>query len=136
MTPRGAILAIGAVVIAIVLAVAWYTFGTWPVPGGYAFPRHSLFGGPTALFEGRLQDVGGCIRTDGDDSFAVVWPPGYRLSIEAGEPVVRAGFREIRMGEQIRMGGGYYESGDPPPGSRDVGGCAPPFFLSTGLSDP
>jgi hypothetical protein len=33
------------------------------------------------------------------------------------------------------MGGGYYEDGQPPPESRDLGDCAPPFFLSTGLSD-
>jgi hypothetical protein len=133
---RRALLAIGAVAMAIMLSVGWYAFGAWPVPSGYSFPRHSMFGGPDALFEGTLRDVAGCIRTDGADSFAVVWPPGYRLSIEAGEPVVHAGLRKVHMGEQLRMGGGYYESGDPPPGSRDLGGCAPPFFLSTSFSDP
>ncbi|HUF06626.1 MAG TPA: hypothetical protein VMP86_04460 [Candidatus Binatia bacterium] len=35
----------------------------------------------------------------------------------------------------VRMGGGYYEDGAPPPGSRDLGSCVPPFFLSTGFTD-
>jgi hypothetical protein len=79
--------------------------------------------------------VDGCIRAAGSESFAVVWPPGYWLSIEVGEPIVHGGSGEVGMGEQVRMGGGYYEDGAPPPGSRDVGNCAPPFFLSTGLTD-
>lgn len=94
-------------VVAIALSVGWYAFGAWPVPNGYSFPRHSQFGGPDALYVGTLENVGGCIRAAGDDSFAVVWPPGYWLSIDAGEPVVHGGFREVRMGEPVRMGGGY-----------------------------
>lgn len=127
-----------AVVVIVALAAAvgvWLVFGAFPVPDGYAFPRHSMFGGPAALFEGALQDVDGCIRTDGDPSFAVVWPPGYRLGIESGDAVVHAPDRKVRMGEAVRMGGGYYEDGQPPPGSRDIEACAPPFFLSTGFSD-
>ena len=88
-----------------------------------------------AQFVGILEEVDGCIRAAGDASFAVVWPPGYWLTIEDGEPVVRRLARGVRMGEPVQMGGEYYEDGQPPPGSRDIGECAPPFFLSTGLSD-
>jgi hypothetical protein len=101
--------------------------------GGLFLP--APFGGPDAVFAGALEDANGCIRTAGDQSFAVIWPPGYRLSLEHGEPVVHRGARGIGMGEPIRMGGGYYEDGSPPPGARDVGDCAPPYFLSTGLTD-
>lgn len=132
---RRVVLVLGVVAVTVALYLAWSTYGSWPVPSGYSFPRHSMWGGPTALFVGTLDDVDGCIRTVGDESFAVVWPPGYRLSVEGGEPVVHGGSRSVRTGEQVRMGGGYYEDGQPPPGTRDVGNCAPPFFLSTGLTD-
>jgi hypothetical protein len=92
-------------------------------------------GGPDALYVGTLEDVDGCIRAAGDVSFAVVWPPGYHLGVDGGEPVIHGSFRDVGTGEQVRMGGGYYEDGLPPPGTRDVGSCAPPFFLSTGFSD-
>ncbi len=128
-------LALGIVAVAVALSLAWYVYGTWPVPEGYSFPRHSMLGGPAALYVGSLEDADGCIRTAGDQSFAVIWPPGYRLSLEGGEPVVHGGARDIGMGELIRMGGGYYEDGSPPPGARDVDDCSPPYFLSTGLTD-
>jgi hypothetical protein len=132
---RRSVLALGIVAVAVAFYLAWSTYGAWPVPGGYSFPRHSMWGGPEALYVGTLEDVDGCIRAAGDESFAVVWPPGYRLSIEEGEPVINGGFRHVGMGEDVRMGGGYYEDGQPPPETRDVGTCAPPFFLSTGFSD-
>lgn len=128
-------LVLGIAAVAVALYVAWSTYGSWPVPGGYSFPRHSMWGGPQALFEGTLRDVDGCIRAGEDESFAVVWPPGYRLGVEDGEPVVLGGPRDVGMGEHVRMGGGYYEDGQPPPGTRDVGGCTAPFFLSTGFTD-
>lgn len=59
----------------------------------------------------------------------------YRLNLEGGEPVIHGGARGIGTGEPIRMGGGYYEVGFPPPGARDLGDCSPPYFLSTGLAD-
>lgn len=133
---RRSALVIGVVVLLGALYLAWQVYGGWPAPAGYSFPRHSMWGGgPAALFVGTLEHVEGCIRAKGDDSFGVVWPPGYRLSVEDGEPVIHGGSREVRMGEPVRMGGGYYEDGRPPPGTRDVGSCAPPFFLSTGFSD-
>jgi len=132
---RRLLLALGVAAAAVALSVTWFVYGSWPVPDGYFFPRHSMFGGPDALYVGTLVGVDGCIRTAGDGSFAVVWPPGYGLSIEDGEPVIHGGFSEVGMGEQVRMGGGYYEDGSPPPGARDIGTCAPPFFLSTGFSD-
>ena len=129
-------LVLGVIAVAIALSVLWYVYGSWPVPEAYSFPRHSSWGGgPTALFEGTLQEESGCIRTAGEESFAVVWPPGYRLSLEGGEPVVRGGGREVAMGAAVQMGGGYYEDGEPPPGARNVGGCGPPYFLSTGFTD-
>lgn len=85
---------------------------------------------------GTLEDVDGCIRATAEyGSFAVVWPPGYWLSIDDNEPVVHGFTRDAGMGEPVRMGGGYREDGQPPPGSRDIGGCAPPFFLTTGFGD-
>jgi hypothetical protein len=129
------LLVLGIVVVAVAGYLAWSTYGSWPVPSGYSFPRHSMWGGPDALYAGTLKDVDGCIRAAGEESFAVVWPPGYRLSVEDGEPVVHGGSRQVRIGEQVRMGGGYYEDGLPPPESRDIGACAPPFFLSTGFSE-
>ena len=129
------LLVAGVIVVAVALYLAWSTFGSWPVPQGYSFPRHSMYGGPDALFEGTLEDVNGCIRSDEDGSFAVVWPPGYRLSLTDGQPVIHGGGQEVGMGQPVRMGGGYYEDGAPPPGTRDVGSCEPPFFLSTGFSD-
>lgn len=131
---RRLVLGFGLVAAAVALSVAWLVYGGWPALDGYSFPRHSMIGGPDALYEGTLEDVDGCIRTT-DGSFAVVWPPGYRLSSEDGEPVVHGGFRGVGMGERVRMGGGYYEDGRPPPEARDVGTCAPPFFLSTGFTD-
>lgn len=126
---------LGVAVAAVAVALVWNVVAGWPVPSGYSFPRHSMFGGPDAVFEGTLEDVDGCIRATGEGSFAVVWPPGYWLSIEAGQPVVHGVGRRAGMGEPVRMGGGYYEDGHPPPGTRDTGACAAPFFLSTGLAD-
>jgi len=135
MKVRRVVLLLGVGFVAVALSAAWYAYGAWPVPDGYSFPRHSMFGGPAALYEGTLEDVDGCIRAAGDESFAVVWPPGYWLNVEAGEPLVHGYFREVGMGEPVRMGGGYYEDRQPPPETRDVGDCAPPFFLSTGFTD-
>jgi hypothetical protein len=127
-------LATGVVVLAISGYAAWYVYGAWPVPDGYSFPRHSFWGGgPAALFEGKLHDSGGCIRTAGTQHFTVVWPPGYRLTLAGGQPVVQGGGRDLRMGELVRMGGGFYEDGDPPPTTFDLGSCPPPYFLSTGF---
>jgi hypothetical protein len=121
--------------IALVVAVAltaWNVYGAGPVTEGYEFPRHSIWGGgPGALFEGQLIEVGGCIETAGEESSTVVWPPSYFLTVEDGEPVVHGGWREVRMGESVRMGGGWYPT--VPPTGRNVAGCPPPFFLSTGF---
>ena len=132
---RRSLLVIAVLVVAIGGYLIWYLYGPWPVPEGYSFPRHSMLGGPQALFAGSLEDVDGCIRTAGEGSFAVVWPPGYSLSVDDGEPIIHGGSRVVRMGDEVRMGGGYYEDGAPPPGTRDVGACSPPYFLSTGLTD-
>jgi len=125
----GVVLALG------VAAGAWYFFGPTHVPDGYRFPRHGMFGGPTGLYEGTLLEEDGCIRTD--DGFTVAWPPGYRLGLEDGEPVVTGGLRKVRMGEPVRMGGGYYESEPLPDVLSDAAdaGCPMPYFLSTGWAD-
>jgi hypothetical protein len=129
-------LPLAAAVLVVGAFTVWYVYGTWPVPEGYGFPRHSMWGsGPEALFEGTLQDVDGCIRTGGGQPFTVVWPPGYALAVDDNEPVVHGSSREIRMGQVVRMGGGYYESGDAPPTTITVGNCPPPYFLTTGLAD-
>ncbi len=132
---RRSVLLLGVVAVAAAPYLAWYVYGGWPVPNGYSSPRHSMLGRPDALYVGSLEDVDGCIRAAGDESFAVVWPPGYRLSVEGGEPVIHGSSRDVGMGEPVRIGGGYYEDGRPPAGTRDVGSCAPPFFLSTGFTD-
>ena len=124
-----------ALAIAGVAFVAWLTYGAWPVPAGYTYPRHSIWGGPTGLFEGTLTLDGSCVRTDEASPATVVWPPGYRLAVVGAEPVVFGGTRGLRMGEPIRMGGGWYEDGSPPPTTFDLGDCPAPYFLSTGFVD-
>ena len=51
--------------------------------------------------------------------------------------LIHGGGRTVHMGEQVRMGGGYYES-EPLPdvlsGAADAG-CPMPIFLSTGWAD-
>jgi hypothetical protein len=132
---RGAVVLVVAV-LAVGALTVWYVYGAWPVPEGYAFPRHSIWGsGPAALFEGTLVVEDGCIQTAAATPATVVWPPGFRLAIEDGEPVVHGGSRDLRMGQPVRMGGGWYESGDPPPTSFDIGNCPAPYFLSTGVID-
>lgn len=121
------------VVIALAAYAGWYVYGAWPVPHGYDFPRHSIWGGgPLALFDGTLILDGTCVRT-ATDGATVVWPPGYRLAIVGGEPVVFGGSRRLPMGQRIQMGGGFYDN--PPPTSFDVGDCPAPYFLSTGFID-
>lgn len=129
-----AVLGAGLVVAAVLAFVLWYVYGAWPVPSGYEFPRHSLWGGgPTALFEGTLVERDGCIRTDGGDT--VVWPPGYSLSVEAGQPVVHGSGLQVRMGERVRLGGGEYSRSQL--GAVASHGaqtrCQAPFFLTTGF---
>ena len=130
---------LAALAIAILLAVAfagWYVYGAWPEPDGYDFPRHSLWGGgPLALFEGVLVEQDGCIRSAGPgEQYTVVWPPGYHLAVKDGVEIL-GGSKPIQLGEPVRMGGGYYEAGDPPPTAFNIGNCPAPYFLSTGLID-
>lgn len=68
------LLAIGVLVLAIGGYLLWFLYGGGPPPAGYSFPRHSMLGGPQALFKGSLENVEGCIRTAGEGSLAVVWP--------------------------------------------------------------
>ena len=136
MPPVRRVAIAGVTVIALVGAAgAWYLYGPVPAPAGYHFPRHTLWGGPTGLYEGTLEETDGCVHTA--DGFTVAWPPGYRLDTDDGEIVIRGGGRTVHMGEQIRMGGGYYES-EPLPdvlsGAADAG-CPMPIFLSTGWAD-
>jgi hypothetical protein len=121
------------VVAAVIGVVAWSTYGAWPVPEGYAFPRHSIWGGPTALYEGSLRIEGACIQTQ--DGATIVWPPFSSLAIVDGEPVVRLGIAELRIGPAVRLGGGWYESGDPPPTTFNLQTCPAPYFLTTGVAD-
>ncbi len=125
---------LGIMFVLAVVYAGWMLYGGWPAPDGYEFPRSSLWGGgPTALFDGELVEVDGCIRAGGEDAATVVWPPGYSLTLEGGEPVVHGSFRDMRMGEPVQMGGGWYDGA--PPTSRDTEGCPPPYFLSTGFVD-
>jgi hypothetical protein len=58
------VLATVIAVLAVAAFTGWYVYGAWPVPDGYTFPRHSIWGsGPAALFEGTLLIEDGCIRT-------------------------------------------------------------------------
>jgi hypothetical protein len=129
-------LLLAVAVVAVGAYTAWYVYGAWPVPDGYEFPRHSMWGqGPAGLFEGTLVEEDGCIRTE--DGFTVIWPPGYRLSVDAGEPAVHGSGQEIRMGERVAMGGGWYELGPLPEVAAQAEGsrCGGPYFLTTGLVD-
>ncbi len=133
---RRLLLGLGVLAVLSAAAAAWYVYGPVPVPDGYRFPRHSLWGsGPDALYEGTLVEADGCIRTE--NRFTVAWPPGYRLDVKDGQLVVWGGGRTVRMGEPVRMGGGYYESEALPDllsAAADTG-CPMPFFLSTGWAD-
>lgn len=114
----------------------WSVYGAWPVPDGYEFPRHSIWGGgPTALFEGILVDADGCITTDGGDT--VVWPPGSWLSVNGGAPLVHTDFSQVRMGERVRLGGGFYSRAQLAgvAASAAESRCPEPFFLTTGIAD-
>jgi hypothetical protein len=116
--------------------VLWNVYGAWPVPEGYEFPRHSIWGGgPAALFEGTLVEEDGCILADGGG--AVVWPLGSWLSIDQGEPIVHVSWREVRMGERVRLGGGEYsrdELAGVAAGAAETR-CPGPFFLTRGIAD-
>jgi hypothetical protein len=130
---RRAMLSLGVLIVAIATYLLWYLYGPWPVPDGYAFPRHSIWGGgPVALYVGPLSVDDGCIRTVGVEPQTVVWPPGFILTIEDGEPIVHGNYHEVRMGAPVRLVGGSY--GGAPPTSRTEG-CPPPYFLTTGFAD-
>jgi hypothetical protein len=133
---RRILLGLGIVTALAAATAAWYVYGPVPVPDGYRFPRHSLWGGgPAALYEGTLVEDDGCVRTE--DGSTVAWPPGYRLEVEDGELVVLGSGRTVQMGEPVRMGGGWYES-EPLPDILSAAadtGCPMPFFLSTGWAD-
>ena len=119
-----------------VALTAWSVYGAWPVPEGYEFPRHSIWGGgPAALFEGTLVEEDGCIVTDSGGT--VVWPPGSWLSVDDGEPIVHVSWRAVRMGELVRLGGGVYSRAELAgvAGGAAVTRCPEPFFLTTGLAD-
>jgi len=128
--------AVGVLFLAVVAYLLWSVYGAWPVPDGYTFPRHSIWGGagPAALFDGELVDEAGCIRTTGPDGATVVWPPGYWLQLRDGSPEVHGGVEVVAMGEPVRMGGGWYAA--VPPTGRDIGTCPPPYFLTTGVVEP
>ncbi len=134
-TPRRAVLVLGIAAVAVALYVAWSTYGFLARAERILLPAPLDVGRPGCPLRRHSQRRGRMHSSGGDESFAVVWPPGYRLGTENGEPVVHGGPRDVGMGEQVRMGGGYYEDGQPPPGTRDVGSCAPPFFLSTRFTD-
>jgi hypothetical protein len=104
----------GLVIVAVGAHTLWYVYGAWPVPAGYEFPRHSLWGG--------------------DQAASSKESSSRRM---AGEPVVRAVGVEIRMGQRVAMGGGwgYRDDWDGIVGSVAGSHCHEPFFLSTGVVD-
>lgn len=129
---------VGVLILAAGACALWNVYGAWPVPDGYEFPRHSMWGGgPVALFEGQLEVVDGCIRTVGVEPTTVVWPPGYSLSLQDGQPIVHGIGHDARMEESIRLGGGYYTRDQlraVAAGAAETR-CPGPFFLTTGLGD-
>jgi hypothetical protein len=128
-------LALVVAMVAVAAYAAWYVYGAWPVPAGYEFPRHSMWGsGPTALYEGMLVEEDGCIRT-ATGSQLVIWPPGYSLALVNGEPVVRGSGQEIRMGQSVRLGGGFYDDSLPVGEDAERSRCGGPWFITTGLAD-
>jgi hypothetical protein len=129
------LLALAAVFVVGAAVGAWWLYGRWPVPEGFTFPRHSMLGGPAALYVGELQEIVGCISTDEPHPATVVWPPGYRLVVEDGAPLVLGGSEAVPLHRAVRMGGGWYEDGNPPPTSFDIGSCPAPYFLTTGFID-
>lgn len=140
VTAMRALKRVGLVVGVLLLATGaysvWYVYGAWPVPEGYEFPRHSLWGaGPTGLFEGELVEEDGCIRTSGEGGATVVWPPGYSLQLNDGRLEIHGGGHVAAMGEPVRLGGGWYETRSQHPTLLPETRCPAPFMLSTGFAD-
>ena len=92
--------------------VATVACGSPPGPSiGIALPRHGWSGeGPAALGSGRLELDDGCLslRSADGTSYVVVWPPDTRIMLEDGTPVVWIGADTARVGDDVRLGGGYY----------------------------
>lgn len=63
---------------------------------------------PAAEYSGQLVLRDGCLRIEGDTSYALVWPPGYGLDL-AGETlqILDVGGRDVaRVGDEIYIDGG------------------------------
>lgn len=84
-----------------------------PAPAGWYFPRHEGFqnGGPAALGIGTLVARQGCLYIDGEGpDTLVIWPRDFWLEVSGGIAIVQSGGgTSVRLGEEVRMGGGYYE---------------------------
>jgi hypothetical protein len=132
-------------VIAVVAFLALGAFVLWrlafpPPPTGYYWPQHTVWGGgPLALFTGHIIERDGCFYADagsGPESL-VIWPMFSSVAIDDGEPLLTTHGRSFRLGEEVALGGGFYDDGPLPESARSVleVPCAGPYFLTTGPAD-
>jgi hypothetical protein len=111
-----------------------------PPPTGYYWPQHTMWGeGPGGLFVGRIVERDGCFYTDSErgTGLLVIWPMFSSVSLVDGEPLITISGRSFRPGDEVRLGGGVYESGELPDVARaalDVP-CDGPWAIATGIAD-
>lgn len=109
------------VLLLLAAGVTFLSRGCEPQPRMYSFngttvffPRQKptrLFGSgdvPAAEYSGQLVLRDGCLRIEGDTSYALIWPPGYGLDLVGGTfQILDVGGRDVvQVGDEIYVGGG------------------------------
>ncbi len=106
-----------------------YYSGEAPAPGG--------------LYGAQLIEQGGCLRGgSGIDSYLIIWPPGYQLTLEGDRLLIlnELGEAWARVGDTVVLGGHAVDTVEElvtaipePYGSMVAGTCPGPYWI---LSDP
>jgi hypothetical protein len=119
----GSILRPLAAIVALALAACSDADGRGPGPaagekrGGTVFlvqrePQDAVM---EALYEGKVvRDAQGCLRIEGADSAAVVWPYGFTLEERGEDLQVKDGAGRVvgRIGGTFKFGGGHVPPGN------------------------
>jgi len=127
---RAVLIALAIVLAGAAIVVIGYFYRA-PVPDGYALPRHNWWGGgPAGLYAGSLVDRNGCIGTD--DGETIVWPARYSLAIVDGRPMVNGDGRWATPGDEVRLGGGWYDTAEVLASvTGEKTDCPAPYFITT-----